>query len=194
MQQQIDAVHRQQQAELNELRTRELAAAKRQADQIFADARAAAEREHERSLRQATQMAQTQQDTLAEVAATSAAEMVGQLLKQIGGPDLHAALVQSACQQVGKLPQDALAPVKVESALPLAADQRAALDAALGPAATGADYRTVGELGAGVRLMTAQGLIDASASGLATFARQALIQEMNLRTNSHNPLLMANHD
>ena len=107
-QQEIDATRANLQAELNELRTRELEAARRQADQILADARTAAEREREMSHRQAARMSDTQRDTLAEVSAAAAAETVGRLLEQIGGPDLQSALIESACQQLGSLPPDAL--------------------------------------------------------------------------------------
>lgn len=192
MQQAIDATRANLQAELNALRTRELEAARRQADQILADARTAAEREREMSRRQAARMSDTQRETLAEVAAAAAAKTVGRLLEQIGGPDLQAALIESACQQLGSLPQDAIAPVKIESAQPLSSQQRTALENALGPAADGADFRTVDGLEVGVRISTGKGLIDASVSGLAQFARHSLVKEMNRRANNHNPLQSTN--
>lgn len=192
LQQDIDATRANLQAELNTLRSRELEAARRQAAQILTDAHTAAEREREMSRRQAAQMSDTQRDTLAEVAAAAAAETVGRLLEQIGGPDLQAALIQSACQQLGALPQDAIAPVKIESAQPLSPQQRTALENALGPAANGADFRTVDGLETGVRISTGKGLIDASVSGLAQFARQSLLKEMKRRANNHNPLQSTN--
>lgn len=192
VQQDIDAARANLQTELNALRTRELEAARRQANHILADAHATAERERETSRRQAARMSDTQRDTLAEVAAAAAAETVGRLLEQIDGPDLQAALIESACQQLGALPQDALAPVKIESAQPLSPQQRTALENALGPAADGADFRTVDGLKAGVRISTAKGLIDASVSGLAQFARHSLVKEMTRRANNHNPLQRSN--
>ncbi len=171
---------------------RELEAARRQSEQILADARSTAERELEVSRRQAARMSDTQRDTLAEASATAAAEAVGRLLEQIEGPDLQSALIQSACQQLGSLPPDALAPVKIESAQPLSPEQLAALKNALGPAADAADFRTVDGLGAGVRITTSSGLIDASVSGLAQFARQSLVREMNRRANNHHPLQSVN--
>lgn len=192
MQQDIDATHANLQAELNELRSRELESVRRQAEQILTDARLAAERQREISRRQAARMSETQRDTLAEVAAAAAAETVGRLFEQIGGPELQSALIESACQQLRSLPQNAIAPVKIESALPLSSEQLAAVNDALGPAANGADFRTVNGLGAGVRIATGQGLIDASVSGLTQFARQSLVQEMKRLVNNHNPLQSAN--
>ena len=188
VQREIDAARRSLKAELNELRTRELEAARRQAEQILADARTAAEREREMSRRQAAQLSETQRSTLADVSARAAAATVGHLLEQIGGPDLHSALVASACRQLGSMPPVALAPVKIESAQQLSPQQRAALSSALGPAAATADFRTVDGLGSGVRISTGVGLIDATASGLTQFARQSLTKEMNRRANNHNPL------
>jgi F0F1-type ATP synthase membrane subunit b/b' len=191
-QQDIDVIRANLQAELNELRTRELEAARRRAEQILADARTAAEREREMSRRQAARMSDKQRDTLAEVSATAAAETVGRLLEQIRGPELQSALIESACKQLGSLPPDALRPVKIETGQPLSPEQLAALNSALGPAAAAADFRTVDGLGAGVRISTGSGLIDASVSGLAQFARQSLVKEMKRRANNDNPLQSVN--
>jgi F0F1-type ATP synthase membrane subunit b/b' len=193
-QQQIDADRSQLQEELNELRAREVETARKQADQLLADARTAAARELEASHRRAVRLSETQQDRLAQAAALAAADTVAQLLEQIGGPEIHTALLRSACQHVRALSPEALAPVKVETATPLSSKDRAILDEALGPAAAGADYRTSKELGVGVRIATGQGLIDASASGLSGFARQALLKHINHRANHHNPLQQANDD
>ncbi|MEZ5583355.1 MAG: hypothetical protein R3F37_11940 [Candidatus Competibacteraceae bacterium] len=193
-QQEIEATRTNLQSELTALRTRELEAARRQAEQILAEARAAAEREREISHRQAARMADRLRDRLAEVSAIAAAETVGCLLKQIGGSgsNLHSALIESACQQLGSLPPNALLPVTVESAEPLSPEHLAALHSALGPAADAADFRTVDGLGAGVRISTGKGLIDASVSGLTQFARQALVKAMNHRENNRNPLQSTN--
>lgn len=191
--QQIDAARSNLQQELNELRSRELEAARRQADRLLAEARTSADRQLESARRQAVRLSETQQDTLAQVAAAAAAEAVGKLLQQIAGTDLHAALIQSACRRLETMPREAIAPVKIETDQPLAAEQRAALETALGPAATAADFRTVENMGVGVRISTGRGLIDASVGGLTNFARQSLLKEMNHRSNNHNPLQFANH-
>ncbi len=180
------------QAELNELRTRELEAARRQADQILAEARAAAERERQHSHRQVSRMSETRRDALAEVSAAAAADIVRRLLDEIGGPDLQSALIRSVCEKLESFPKETLAPVKIETAQPLTPEQLATLKIALGPAAESADFRTVDGLGAGVRVSTASGLLDASASGLSQFARQSLVKDMHRRANNHNPLQSSN--
>ncbi len=186
----IDTARSNLQAELNALRARELEGARKQAEQLLADTRVIAARELDASRRQAARMSETQRKALAEAAAAVAAQTVGQLLNQISGPDMHAALVQSACQQIRDWPHDALLPAKVESAQVLSAPLRAALDEAFGPAATQVDYRTVSELGVGVRISTAHGLIDATSRGLVGFARQALEKEMNHRAHNQHSLHM----
>lgn len=182
------------QTELSALRAQELEAARQKADKILAEARASAARELESSRRQAAHLSESQQDTLSVAAATAAAEAVQQLMKQIGGPDVHAALVASACHQLAALQPESLAPVKIESEQALSAEAQAALNEALRTAAASADYRQVEDMGVGIRVTTAQGLIDASASGLARFARQALLQEMSLRSGKHNSFQIANHE
>ena len=177
---------------MNELRTRELEAARQQADQILTDARSVAARERELSHRQAAQMSDTQRDTLAEVSAAAAREHRRSVAHQIGGPELQSALIESACQQLRSLPQDGISPVKVESTQPLSPDQIASLKNALGPAADAADFRTVDDLGDGVRVSTGKGLIDATVGGLVQFASQSLVTEMSRRANNHNPLQSIN--
>jgi F-type H+-transporting ATPase subunit b len=188
MRQQIDATRASLQAELNELRKRELEVARQQADQILSDARTAAQLQREESHRQAAQMTATQRDKLAEASASAAAETVGRLLEQIGGPDLQSALIESACRQLDSFSRGAIAPVTVESNQPLSPQQLAAIQRALGPAAESTNFKTVDGLGAGIRISTSKGLIDASASGLVQFARHSLVNEMKRRANNHSPL------
>lgn len=185
-QQEIEAAHANLQSELDELRSQELEAAKQQAEQILSAARTAAEREREMSRRQAARMSDTQRDRLAEVVASATAETVGRFIDQIGGPELQSALIASACEQLGTLPLDGIAPVTIESGQPLATEQKVRINNALGPAASGADFRTTNGLGAGIRIATRKGLIDASVSGLTQFARQSLVAEMNRRANNHD--------
>ncbi|MEZ6062359.1 MAG: F0F1 ATP synthase subunit delta [Planctomycetaceae bacterium] len=188
MQQEINASRDNLQQELNATRDRELKATRQQAQRIVADARKAADHELELARRQSVRMSETQQETLARVAAHAAADAVGHLLQQIAGPDLHDALVESACRQIGILSADRLGTVKVESARELSEQQRASLTQALGSAGPGADFRTMDDLRAGVRILTADGLIDASVGGLTGFARQSLVRELNHHANNHNPL------
>ena len=101
--------------------------------------------------------------TLGEVAAAS----VTRLLASIDGPDLDAALVRSACEELRKLPEAARTAATVETAHPLTADSRAQLGDVLGPAFP---EHVVGALGAGVRITTGVGQIDATAAAFARLA------------------------
>jgi F0F1-type ATP synthase membrane subunit b/b' len=193
LQQEMAAARGNLQAELNEQRTRDLEAARLQAEQILTQARSAADRQLQQSHRQAARMSETQQDRLAEVAAAAAAESVGRLLEQIDGPELQSALVQSACRQLQSFSPDAIAPVKIESSQPLSPGDMALINDTLGPARDSTVFSTVDRLGVGVRISTAQGLIDASSSGLAHFARQTLVKELQRRANNHNPMQRVNN-
>ncbi len=185
LQQRLATEHARLQQELNEMRRRETEAAAKQAAQILADARDAADRERAQSQLQLARLGDRQRDSLAEASALAAGETVGRLLDSLNAHDLQAMLVESACQQLGSLPQTSLGKVKIESAHPLAAEHYKSLMHALGPAADAADFRTVNGLGAGVRISTGSGLIDASVSGLANFAKQSLLKEMRHRSANH---------
>lgn len=176
------------QSELGELRSRELETARKQAEQVMADARTKAERLLESSRIEADSLSETQYDRLAKAAALAAAETVGRLLQNIGGPEIHAALFRSACQQLQDLPRDGLEPIKVESAVTLSAEDRTILKEVLGPAAANVDYRVCEDLKVGVRIATGRGLIDASASGLAGYARQALVRHSKTHEDANNLL------
>ena len=192
--QQMDETRDKLQSEMDELRKRELEAAHAKASQIIEEAREAAERERELGRRQAASLSESKRATLGEVAGAAAADTVGRLLEQIGGPDLHSALIESACRQLAAMQIDTTAPVKVESNEPLSQDQATKLRHALGDGADRAEFRTVENLGAGIRILTDRGLIDASVAGLTQFARQSLVKEMKRRANNHNPLQGTNHD
>lgn len=176
----IDTEHKKLQEELNQLRSKELEAARKQAEQIVSDARAARERERENLKRQATRLAENEERMLSQAAAAAAARAVGKLLEQIRGPDLDSALFQAAWQQLQSFSGEKLAPVKVESARALSPAQQKQLEEFFGEDAAGkTSFHVVDELGAGLRITTARGLIDATSTGLAQYAQQALATELN---------------
>jgi F-type H+-transporting ATPase subunit b len=112
--------------------------------------------------------------TLARDAAAAARALVERLLSEIGGPDLDAALVRAACQRLRTLPATRNAgPVQVDAARPLTDAARASLAEAIGAPAPVAE-RIVPELGAGLRVITPVGLVDASAAGMAAWAEREL--------------------
>jgi hypothetical protein len=98
------------------------------------------------------------------------------LLEQIESPDLEQALVGAASRELAKLAAAGpVAPVIVESAGALDPAGLDALARVAGVAGSEMTARLVPELGAGVRILTARGLIDASAAGLAAHAERALV-------------------
>ncbi len=161
----IQAEHEKLQAELNTRRASEMVNVKTQADKLLAEARDAADRVREQSRLDTVRILDSQRDILAATAATAAAESVGQLLTQIGGPELQSALISSACERLAEL-APSRAPVKVESARRLTEDQMTEIKIALGGSCDPADFRVVCELGTGIRVSTSVGLVDASTRGL----------------------------
>jgi F0F1-type ATP synthase membrane subunit b/b' len=148
-----------------------LAAATREADRIVAMARrdAANEKralETELANRQAGEAAALT-DTLARITADS----VRRLLASLAGPDLDAALVRAACAEIEQLPSASRSGALVESARPLGTTSRESLEHVLGGAF---EQRVVGELGAGVRITTTAGQIDATAASVARQAAAAI--------------------
>lgn len=160
--------------EFEELRRQARQAAQREAETLLAEARAKSQRERETLAGELANLRQSHLAALSQSAAAAAGCVVARLLAQIEGPALEGALAKAVCRQLAALDPNRLAPVLVESERPLAADARRDLLEALGPAAATAEFRNVAGLGPGLRVITAQGLIDASTSGLAGHAQRAL--------------------
>lgn len=167
--------------ELGRLRTEELEAARRQSQQILADADAQAARKQRDAVRRLRHLEETEVSELGRATAVAAAGTVARLLETIRSGDLESALLHSACGELRKMPKDSLGSVKIETARPLSGDDRAKVEALLdgvGPAV----YHVNEELGGGVRIWTGEGVIDASVIGLSRYAEQALKQEMGNHT------------
>jgi F-type H+-transporting ATPase subunit b len=165
--------------ELSRLRAQEFDAARRQAQQLLADADALAARKQKDAVRRVHHLEETEASELGRAAAVAAARTVTLLLERIKSSDLESALVRSACEELTGIPKESLAPVKIETARPLSSENRARVEALLQGAAQGAVYHVNDELCGGIRIWTAQGLIDASVVGLSRYAEQVLRQEMN---------------
>lgn len=164
--------------ELEVLRTQALEAVRKEAGEIIVQAHSGAQRLDKARAQHAARLDEAQTARLARAVCSAAGTAVDRLLKQLGERDLHAALVQAAAQRVRDMTFDAEAAVTIESSLPVEDENRQILDDALGPAAEHAKRRTVPDLGAGVRIATSGGLIDATVAGLADFAAQALREEL----------------
>ena len=154
-----------------------LDAAKQQAAGILEEARAAAGA-HRAALRD--ELARTRQAEVVGVAESVgrlAARSVSALLQTLEGPSLDDALVRAACAELESMaarPEGAW--VQVEAARPLDDAQRGRIAAALGQPF---EPRVVPELGAGVRITTPSGQVDATATSLA---RRAAVVVRDLAT------------
>jgi F0F1-type ATP synthase membrane subunit b/b' len=148
-------------------RTEARAAAEQEATRIREEARrtqAEARRTLERELDAARgAQAAALSDVLGHIAAAS----VRRLLEALDGPALDLALIRGACHENRALPPAARAAALVETARPLDGEARQLLAAALGGSV---EARIVAELGAGVRVTTPAGQVDASALALARLA------------------------
>lgn len=153
--------------EAAETRQTALAAARAEAAAIVEDARKERARERGVLERELAASRAAEAAALAEAVGRIAAGSVQRLMAELQGPSLDLALVRAACAELAALPGGVRRPVVVESARPLGADARGLLEAVLGG---GYEVRIVGELGAGVRVTSPAGQVDATP---ASFARQA---------------------
>jgi F-type H+-transporting ATPase subunit b len=145
-------------------RTEARAAAEQEAARIREEARRT-QAEARRTLEQELDAARgVQAAALADELGRITAASVRRLLEALDGPALDLALIRGACQEIQALPPTARAAALVETARPLDGEARQLLAAALG---VSVEARTVAELGAGVRVTTPAGQVDASALALA---------------------------
>jgi len=149
-----------------------LEAARREGEAIVAEARASAARERERATRAMSQIEQNEIEQLADTVASVARDVVAALLDRLKTPGLDDSLLDAGLRQLGAVAGDALGSVRVESAHPLAEGRHQAVVEALRERAASLDFAVVPDLGAGVRITTARGVIDASASGIAAEAQR----------------------
>ena len=164
--------------EMARLRKEHLAAADQEAAATLAKARESAEQERGSVKRMLAHLERAQVERLSTAVAAATRQSVAGLLTVLNGPDLEAALVQAACRQLSALDGRWLGAALIESALPLGADMETAVRTAIGGRATAAEFRVVPDLGAGLRITTARGLIDASAAGIAGQAERMLIDAL----------------
>ena len=178
LRQEIESRHGELATELETMRTKAREVAKQEAEEIVAKAGARIERERAALKRAALHIEQAQTAKIARAVTTATHDTMQRFLRQIEGPELEQALVNGACRELRKFANRSLAPVTVESAIPLDNESRRMIRSSLGDAANTADFRVVPELEGGLRIATAHGLIDASITGLANFAEQSLSTEM----------------
>jgi len=171
---------------LEELRERVRLEAENQAEQLIDAARIQTQNERETLKGELVSQRRAQARSLGQDAALAAREIVVSLMDEIDGPGLERALLRTACRELEKLRSSgSLAPVVIESNLPLDDTARDALAEAAGIAPADAVHRVDPMLVAGLRVLTAQGLVDASAMGLAIQAERVLVEQLDRESPDH---------
>jgi F-type H+-transporting ATPase subunit b len=156
---------------LQERRQQMLAAARKEADGLLEGARKRQRDERQALEEELKTTRESQALALADTVGRVAAEAVRQLLEAVSGPSLDEALVRAACTELEGVPAQLRASAVVESAHALDGEARKLLQDTLGP---GFEERVVGELGAGVRVTTKGGQVDATAISIARRAARAV--------------------
>jgi F-type H+-transporting ATPase subunit b len=172
---------------LEELRHRVQSEAEAERERLVEAARAQMQRERETLKGELVAQRRAQARSLARDAAFAAKEIVVRLLGEMEGPDLGDALLRAAAAELEKLRSSSgpLAPVVVESARALEDEALAALAQAAGVAAADVAHRIDPDLVAGLRVLTARGLVDASAAGLAAQAERILVSQLERENSNH---------
>lgn len=171
---------------LEELRERVRSEAETERERLLEEARARVQKERETLKAELVSLRRGQTQALARDAAFAAKEIVVRLFEEMGGTDLEQTLLRTACRELEKLrASGALAPVIVESLQPLDDQAIAALAEASGLATTEVAQRVDPDLVAGLRVLTARGLVDASAAGLAAQAERVLVGRLELESSSN---------
>jgi len=147
-------------------------AARQEAQRIAEEARAREAEQARRAEAEGDARRKAELHALAEDVGRVAAASVQALLQTLDGPDLDLALVRAACARL--TPATARDHVAVEAARPLGPEAQALLTEALGEAPA---VRLNPRLGAGVRITTAAGQVDATAAALARRAAAATAEE-----------------
>jgi hypothetical protein len=161
------------------LRERVHREAEAERDRLVEAARARIQTEREMLKGELVSQRRAQARSLARDAAFAARDILVRLLEQMKGPDLEDAMQGAACRELEKLRSSGpLAPVIIESAGTLDTVALAALAEAAGVSAADADRRVNPELVVGLRVVTARGLVDVSAAGLAAEAERVLVSQL----------------
>jgi F-type H+-transporting ATPase subunit b len=164
---------------LDELRQRVRREAEAERDKLLESARAQTQREREALKEELVSLRRGQVRALARDAALAARELVVRLLERMEGPDLEDALRRAAVYELEELRgAGALAPVVVDTAHELDEAALARLAEAAGVEPGELQQRVDSELVAGLRVLTARGLVDASAAGLAAQAERVLARRL----------------
>ena len=148
--------------------------------------RAQMKRERERLEQELGAARRAQTRALARDAAFAAHAIVLRLLAELKGPELEETLLSSACRDLEQLrARGNLAPIVIESAVPLACATQGRIAAAAGIGPDDATARADPELIAGLRVLTARGLVDATVTGISAQTERLLVQHIDGESNRH---------
>lgn len=161
-------------AEAEKQRAEIVDAARKEADAIREAARAASVSERERLEQELDVRRRADVEETVEQVGRLAAGTVERLMRELAGPALDLALIRAASDELARVSGE----VTVEAARPLDGESRALLDAAL---PDGYQVRVRPELGAGLRVSSASGQVDATALGFAREVRRVLPLELDGR-------------
>ncbi len=162
-------------AELEQVRARQLARTRDEIETLKDAARRDQQSVAEQAERRLEAARRKQAKELAISVGQIAGEAVRQLLDQVNGPALDAALVRAACERLSGVVNTG-GTALVEHARPLDEQSRRLLTSVLG------EFRERGapELGAGVRITTSEGQVDATATSFATQAASDVADRIEL--------------
>lgn len=159
------------QREIQQTHRDALAAAQKEATALVEAARATERTERQAFEQELTARRDAETARLAESVGRVAAESVRRFLDVLDGPSLDTALIRAACTELAAFPVEVRRSALIESARPLDAEARSLLVSVLGDQI---QERIVDELGAGVRVTTSAGAVDATAASLARRAACAV--------------------
>ena len=176
----IDAERAALNDELNRLRTEELAAARRQVQQLLAEADALAARKQTDAIRRVRHLEETQSFGTGASCGRRGCKCCRETARADQQPQSGVGAGSLGVRRTAKESRkDALGSVRIETARPLLSEDRASIEALLNGVVPAAHYHVNESLQAGIRIWTAQGLIDASLAGLSLHAEQVLRAELN---------------
>ena len=165
---------------LEGLRARVQREAEAERTRLLETARSQNERDREQVASELVALRRAHAQSLARDAALAAREIVTRLLSEVDGPELESALLGAACREAAKLrASGSLAPLVVEAARALDDAALASLASVAGVSAAEVTHRVAPDLLAGLRVLTARGVIDISAAGLAAQAQQLLVGRLD---------------
>jgi F0F1-type ATP synthase membrane subunit b/b' len=160
--------------EIAQARERARTDAKTEAVRIVDAARAQANEERARVLRETEEQRRSEVEALAAELGRAAEKLVLDLFALGAGAEADLAFARAAGSKLSKLVAKGNGVLIVEYAHAPSEEVRVALKSSLGSALDHAEVRIVPELVAGVRVLSDAGLVDASALGLARYAESVL--------------------